>query len=289
MRRRGGCEGSTPSEKARIYATVLNNPYIPKQPTRKQLAFLLRNEEEVFYGGAAGGGKSIALLMAALQYVAYPDYSALLLRRTLPELEAPPSGLLEVAKNWLTTTDATKADGGRIWRFPSGATLSFGYLADEDDKYHYQGTEYQYIGFDELSQFTQTQYEYLFSRLRRTTTNPAPSRMRATSNPGGRGHEWVKEKFITNPDAIFIPAWLADNPYVVRDEYERNLDKLDPVTRAQLKDGNWDIMAAGNFFKRQWFRMVEADWPRTASVRYWDLAATEPRKGATPTGRRACG
>ena len=266
----------TAKQKALIYGTVLRNPYIPVKPTPKQVEFLLCRDEEAFYGGAAGGGKSIAVLMGALQYVAYPDYSALLLRRTLPELEAPPSGLLEVAKTWLTNTDAKKSDGGRIWKFPTGATVSFGYLADEDDKYHYQGTEYQYIAFDELPQFTKTQYEYLFSRLRRTKDNPVPSRMRGTGNPGGKGHEWVKDKFITNPEAVFIPARLEDNPYVVADEYERNLNHLDPVTRAQLRDGNWDIQAAGNFFKRQWFELVD-DYPRHGmrKMRYWDMAGTK--------------
>ncbi len=265
----------TPKQKAVIYGTVLKNPYIPVEPTRKQAEFLVRDEEEVIYGGAAGGGKSIALLISALQYVAYPDYSALLLRRTLPELEAPPSGLLEVAKRWLTPTDAVKSAGGRIWKFPSGATLTFGYLADEDDKYHYQGTEYQSIGFDELSQFTKTQYEYLFSRLRRTQDNPVPSRMRATSNPGGKGHDWVKEKFITNPNAVFIPAWLEDNPYIVAEEYNRNLEHLDPVTRAQLRRGDWDIQAAGNFFKRQWFEFVDSCPAQARRLRYWDTAGTK--------------
>ena len=265
----------TAKDKAYIFSTVLDNKYIKVRPTPKQLRFLLCKAEEAFYGGAAGGGKSIAMLMAALQYVEWPEYSALLLRRTLPELESPPSGLMVVAKDWLMGTDAKMSDGGRIWKFPSGATLTFGYLQDENDKYRYQGTEYQFVGFDELSQFTESQYTYLFSRLRRTTANPIPSRMRATSNPGGVGHEWVKERFITNPKAVYIPARLEDNPYLESGEYARNLDRLDPVTRAQLRDGNWDIQAAGNFFRRQWFGVVD-DYPKAVrKVRYWDMAGTK--------------
>lgn len=265
----------TIEDKAFLTATVLDNKYIPLRPTKKQLEFLLIKDEECFYGGAAGGGKSIAMLMAALQYAEQPGYSALLLRRTLPELESPPSGLLVVAKDWLKGTDAKMSDGGKIWTFPSGATLTFGYLQDEDDKYRYQGTEYQFIGFDELTQFTETQYQYLFSRLRRTKDNPVPSRMRATSNPGGRGHVWVKERFISTPLVKYIPASLRDNPYLLSTEYERNLNQLDPVTRAQLLNGDWDIQVSGNFFKRGWFELVD-EYPRDArTVRYWDLAASK--------------
>jgi len=267
----------TPELKGYIHKTVLGNPYIPVKPTRKQLKFLVAKEKEVFYGGAAGGGKSFAMLIAALQYVQYPGYSALLLRRTLKELESPPNGLLVVAKDWLMGTDAKPTDGGRIWTFPGGATLTFGYLENEDDKYRYQGSEYQFIGFDELTQFTQTQYEYLFSRLRKTTDNICPSRMRSTSNPGGRGHLWVKEMFITgqHPDRRFIPALLTENPYLDQTDYINSLSHLDPVTRAQLLKGDWDIQVSGNFFKRPWFEIISERPRHIKSIRYWDLAASK--------------
>ena len=269
----------TSDEKAHIYSTVLANPYIPIKPTRKQLEFLLAEDKVVFYGGAAGGGKSYALLMAALQYVAYPQYSALLLRRTLPELATPPKGLMAIAKEWLSPTDAKMIDGGRIWKFPSGATLIFGYLEHEDDKFRYQGAEYQSVGFDELSQFTQTQYEYLFSRLRKATDNPVPLRVRSASNPGGRGHQWVKEMFIEpagDPQGRYIPSKLHENPYLEQDSYIESLSHLDVVTRAQYLNGDWDIQAAGNFFKRQWFEVVP-DHPKygVRKMRYWDMAGSK--------------
>lgn len=277
----------TPSQKAAIHETVLTNPYIPAKPTRKQLEFLLREEREVFYGGAAGGGKSVALLMAALQYVMLPGYAALILRRSYTDLSLP-GALMDAAKGWLAGTDAKWSEIGKTWTFPSGATLTFGYLETDMDKYRYQSTEFQFIAFDELTQFEEEQYLYLFSRLRRTDDNPAPLRVRGASNPGNIGHQWVKARFIepagVSPERAYVPASLDDNPYLSRDEYTQSLQLLDAVTQAQLLRGDWDIQTGGNLFKPQWFPLVN-DWPKGArSVRYWDLAATE--KGDWTAGAR---
>ncbi len=170
--------------------------YIAHRPTPPQTAFLLLECREAMYGGAAGGGKSDALLMAALQYVDVPDYAALLLRKSYSDL-ALPAALIPRAAEWLTATDAKWNGAEHVWRFPSGASLSFGYLDTEADKYRYQSAEYQFIGFDELTQFAESQYTYMFSRLRRLKGSSVPLRMRGASNPGGYGHEWVKQRFIT--------------------------------------------------------------------------------------------
>jgi hypothetical protein len=130
--------------------TVLENPFIPHKPPPKQAEFLLKAEREALYGRAAGGGKSDALLMGALQWVEVPSYSALLLRRTYSDL-AKAGALMDRAKEWLYHTAARPKDGGKKWVFPSGATLEFGYLDAETDKYQYQSAEYQYIAFDELT------------------------------------------------------------------------------------------------------------------------------------------
>src|SRR5439155_6373928 len=82
------------------------------------------------------------------------------------------------------------------WKFPSGAVLRFGYLDTALDIYQYQSAEFQFIGFDELSQFKENDYRYLFSRLRKAKGIDVPLRMRSGSNPGGVGHEWVKKRFI---------------------------------------------------------------------------------------------
>jgi len=170
--------------------------YIAHRPTPPQTAFLLLECREAMYGGAAGGGKSDALLMAALQYVDVENYAALLLRKSYSDLSLP-AALIPRAAEWLTTTDAKWNGAEHVWRFPSGASLSFGYLDTEADKYRYQSAEYQFIGFDELTQFSESQYTYMFSRLRRLKGSNVPLRMRGASNPGGYGHEWVKQRFIT--------------------------------------------------------------------------------------------
>ena len=194
--------------------------------------------------------------MAALQYVDVPGYSALLLRRTYADL-ALPEALMDRAAKWLRNTDARPRGGGREWVFPSGATITFGYLDNENDKYRYQGAELQFIGFDEVSQFTETQYAYLFSRLRRKIGVPVPLRMRAASNPGGAGHAWVFNRFIVGGrqgGRVFIPAKLADNPFIDRAEYMRSLMELDPVTRAQLLDGLWITDPKNKPFKAEYWR-----------------------------------
>ena len=213
----------------------------------------------MLYGGAAGGGKSAALLAGALQYVDCPGYHALILRRTYSQLSKP-GALMDMAQEWLKPTDAAWNQSEHKWTFPSGATLSFGHLENENDKYNFQGAQWQYIAFDELTQFTETMYRYLFSRMRRASDDDIPIRMRSASNPGGGGHEWVKKRWgikddrgTAGRDRIFISAKLQDNPGLDRDDYIASLEELDPITRAQLLAGDWDAFQGGRF-KREWFK-----------------------------------
>lgn len=258
--------------------------YIPHQPTPKQTAFLLLDCKEALYGGAAGGGKSDALLMAALQYVDVPGYAAILFRRTFTDLRLP-DALMNRADEWLRGTDARWDEQEKTWYFPSGATLSFGYLEHERDKDRYQSAQFQFVGFDELTQFTEKQYQFLFSRLRRLRGSPIPVRMRAASNPGGVGHDWVKQRFLIEgpkKGRVFIPARLEDNPYLDQEQYEESLAELDPVTRAQLRWGSWDVKEAGYMFRREWFEVIDRAPTPIKIVRFWDLAATEAAKGKDP-------
>jgi predicted phage terminase large subunit-like protein len=251
----------------------------------RQAQFLALEDQEAFYGGAAGGGKSHALYMAALQFIEVPGYAAILFRRSYTDL-ALPGALMERAQQYLGGTEAKWSDRAKTWTFPSGATLSFGYMETETDKFRYQSSAYQYCAFDEVTHFTESQYRYLFSRLRRlVTADGVPIRMRSASNPGGIGHEWVKQRFITEgPKAgrAFISAKLKDNPHLDQAAYVQSLSRLDPITRAQLLNGDWSARSGASMFRREWFEVV-SDVPAGMHLcRYWDLAGTEAKAGMDP-------
>ena len=164
------------------------------KPQPVQARFLRRSEYEALYGGAAGGGKSEALVMEALRQVHIPHYRALILRKTYPEL----SELIGKSLSYYPRVfpRAKFNETRHRWTFPSGATVEFGAMHRTQDKLKYQGRAWDYIAFDELTHFTWEEYSYLFSRNR---PNGPGTRvyMRATANPGGIGHGWVKERFIT--------------------------------------------------------------------------------------------
>lgn len=220
--------------------------YCPHKPHEKQREFLSIDAMEALYGGAAGGGKSDAILMGALEHVDKPEYSALILRRTFRDLNQP-KAIMDRCHQWLRGTDARWNAQAKRYTFPSGATLTFGYLDSEKDKDQYASAEYHYIGFDELTQFPKNWYLFMFSRLRREKTSGIPVRMRAATNPGNIGHVWVKARFVDKEtaEAPFVQALLDDNPHLDKEGYRLSLSKLDSVTRAQLEKGIWRNDASG--------------------------------------------
>lgn len=213
-------------------------------------------------------------------YVEVPGYAALILRKSYSDL-ALPGALMDRAEQWWQGSNARWDPETKTWQFPSGATITFGYLETERHKYRYKSAEFQYIAFDELTQFTESQYRFLFSRLRRLKGTQIPIRMRSGSNPGDIGHEWVAQRFIRG-DKTFIPAKLADNPHLDQEEYRNSLAQLDHITRAQLLEGDWSARPQGSLFRRHWFEIVDAVPTEGDRVRYWDLAATEASQGRDP-------
>lgn len=255
--------------------------YIPHIPSEKQSAFLLLPTIEGFYGGAAGGGKSDALLMSAAQYVDIPGYSALLLRRTFKDLALPDAIMDRSHQWWRKSQGAEWLPSKYQWQFATRqepANITFGYLQHESDVWQYDSAAFQFIGFDELTQFTEFQYRFMFSRLRRPKGSKIPLRARAASNPGGVGHAWVKARFIEaqSIDRIFIPASLEDNVFLDRDAYVASLKQLDPVMYAQRRYGDWEAEYEGAMFKRAWFSDFVDAVPAEAlaTCRYWDFAST---------------
>ena len=265
--------------------------YIPHVPTTKQTAFLLLDCREAFYGGAAGGGKSDSLLMCGLQYVDVKGYSGIIFRKTYADL-VKPGALIDRAKEWLTPHKEVKwNEKEKKFEFYTDASrkelvsiLQFGYLENINDKYNYQGGEYQFIGFDELTHIDAASYEYMFSRLRRLKSVDIPLRVRSASNPPDNDNGlWVKKRFIDEgreKGRIFISAKLDDNPYLDKEEYEKSLEELDPVTRARLRDGDWEVVRKGNMFKREWFQAVTELPQYRKRCRWWDMAATDVNAAA---------
>ena len=233
---------------------------------------------------------SDALLMGGLQYVDVKGYAGIIFRKTYADLTKP-GALIDRAKEWLFKfEDVRWNEKDKKFEFfkrygPHKEVISilqFGYLENANDKYNYQGGEYQYIGFDELTHIDLQSYLYMFSRLRRLKGSQVPLRVRGASNPPDDDSGlWVKTRFIDEGPAngrIFIPAGMDDNPYLDVEQYEESLAELDPVTRARLRDGNWEIVRKGNMFKREWFQPVDKLPPYRKRVRFWDMAATDEEK-----------
>jgi len=269
-----------------------------------QTEFLAASEREVLYGGAAGGGKSYGLLADPMRYFSNPNFNGLILRRSNDELR-------ELI--WKSQELYPKAFKGAKWgekksqwTFPSGAKLWLTYLERDQDVLRYQGQAFSYIAFDELTQYpTPFAWNYLRSRLR--TTDPTlPIFMRATTNPGGSGHGWVKRAFIdpapantkfiaqdieSGEDLVypqghdregeplfyrrFIPASLIDNPYLMEGgQYEANLLSLPEMQRRQLLDGDWAVADGAAFSEfRSNVHVIEPytippEWTRFRSCDY---------------------
>ena len=234
-----------------------------KPNTGPQTDFLAASEREVLYGGAAGGGKSYAMLADPLRYLAHPQFSGLLLRRTTEELREL---VWKSQELYPKVIPGVKWSERKMqWTSPAGGRLWLSYLDRDDDVLRYQGLSFCWIGFDELTQWpTGFAWDYLRSRLR-STASDLPVYMRATTNPGGAGHVWVKKYFVDPAPAAnpfwatdengktlvypsghtkegnplflrkFIPAKLFDNPYLAESgDYETMLLSLPENQRKRL-------------------------------------------------------
>lgn len=259
--------------------TLKTSPYWPYRPHPKQAFVLSLNHiDEILFGGQAGGGKSDVILFAASQYADLPHSHALIFRRTLQDLKLP-GALLDRAKEWFIPQGVSYNGSDYKFTFPSGSTITFAYLQNETDHLRYQGAEVNFVGFDEASQIRSNQLEYIPSRLRSTVDIDIPKRIRYTSNPGGISHDWLKDRFITSPNTskcAFVPSSLKDNPSLPYDEYREQLMKLDPVTREQLMNGDWDVIIDSGWMQVANIQVVEEmPFEPELIVRYWDMAGSK--------------
>ena len=239
------------------------------KPQPAQVRFLKRPEYEALYGGAAGGGKSEALVMEAVRQVHIPHYRALLLRKTYPELSElnwqKPELLSACVPAGEIQRDETPLD------IPERCNGRVGAMHRTADKLKYQGRTWDFIAFDELTHFTWEEYSYLFSRNR--PNGPGTRVYMRRRNPGGIGHGWVKERFITaapsgtrivaemkveqpdgtllkmTRDRVFIPAKVYDNQILLNNDpnYVANLSMLPEAERRALLEGDWDSFSGQVF------------------------------------------
>lgn len=240
------------------------------KPQPRQYEFMSRPEYECFYGGAAGGGKSDALVAEALRQIDIPHYKGIIFRKTYPQAREL---ILKSKRLYPSVSPGCRYNSQEhCWIFPSGARIYFGSMPNSDSYIDYQGLSFAFIGFDELTHFTEDEYRYLQTRNR---ADGAGVRVyiRATGNPGGIGHGWVKARFITDmpPNTpkeytasvidpgghkievkrkkIFIPSLVFDNKELLTNDpnYLANLAMQPEALKKALLYGDWDTFSGQVF------------------------------------------
>lgn len=258
------------------------------QLTKKQGEFVQSKAFETLFGGAAGGGKSYGQIVDALRYaITYPGSKQIIFRRTFPDLER---SIIRTSLDLYPREVATYNNSKHVWTFKNGSLIDFGYIDNEKDVYQYQSAEYDVIRFDELTHFTEYMYVYMISRCR--GANDFPKGMKSSTNPGGVGHQWVKERFVdigapnevhtvrnetgSETTRIFIPSFVTDNRFLMEKDpdYEKRLDALPEKERKALREGNWDIFDGQYFteFDRR-IHVIEPfeipeEWDRYRTIDY---------------------
>lgn len=261
---------------------------------------------EVFFGGARGGGKTDGMLGEFIEHADQHGEHAigLMVRRTLKQLRET----IARSKQIYRLLGAVFNETDKEWTFPNGARLIFAYLERDDDADNYQGHSYTRVYVEEIGNFpSPTPIMKLMATLR--SGAGVPCGFRATGNPGGAGHQWVKARYIdpapngwkiitstfSNPfdgstvtrERVYIPSRLADNSFLGSD-YVANLHMSgnEELVRAWLT-GDWNVVA-GAFFPEfgphhivkpftipeAWPRFRSADWgsARPFSIGWWALS-----------------
>jgi hypothetical protein len=232
----------------------------------KQEEALTRPEKEILYGGARGGGKSEAGRAWFLKWVHLSYFRGLVIRLQSEDLKE----WCEKANTLYSKLGAVMTGRPPQFKFPSGALIWTGHLADESSYMKYQGWEIHKLLIEELTQIpTEERYDKLLGSLR-SGYEDIETQAFLTTNPGGPGNDWVQKRFITCTDyrgraavpmkptlldpaglqsRIFIPATVDDNPTLFKTDpgYLAYLDSLPENLRKAWRYGDWDA------FKGQYF------------------------------------
>ena len=230
--------------------------------TEKQEQFINSEAFETLFGRCCPEEAKVTgqLVDALLYTLEYPKSKQIIFRRTFPDLE---KSLIRVSLEFYPREVASYNSSKHIWTFKNGSIIDFGYIDSENDVYQYQSAEYDVIRFDELTHFTKYMYTYMISRCR--GANPFPKHIKSSTNPGGVGHSWVKERFIDigapnqiheitlengkKSTVVFIPSLVQDNMFLLDNDpdYIDRLELLPEKEKQALLYGDWDIFD-GQFF-----------------------------------------
>lgn len=178
-----------------------------------QTQFLSTPAEIAIFGGSAGGGKSFGLLLDTLRHYKNSLFGGTIFRRTAVQVRNE-GGLWDTSMTIYPHFGARPREATLEWRFPDGMSMGFSHLEYDKDVFNWQGAQIPWIGFDELTHFTETQFFYMLSRNR--STSGVKPRIRATCNPDP--DSWVR-KFIDwwiDEDGFAIPERSGKLRYFIR-------------------------------------------------------------------------
>lgn len=240
------------------------------QPGPQHLLLTLPDKiGEVFFGGARGGGKTDGVIGLWLAHASRHGANAkgIIFRRSMSELEEVQSRMMEL----FPALGATYAVSVKTWTMPGGATLKLRFLDADEDATKYQGHGYTFMAFDEAGNWPSPKP---IDMLRATLRSVAgvPTLLVLTGNPGGKGHDWIKERYILpaqpltpflGPDdqlRIFIPSRLQDNK-ILMEKDPGYIDRLKASGPAWLVNawlnGDWNATEEGNLFKREHWKFFD--------------------------------